>query len=230
MCKPSITEQNQNTVSFRKELEKGRRFEYSMAVCGVCGATETSDILTGNSFKEWLTDEQGWATYPSVLCNNCLRIRSFAFKPGDKVITNKVYEDPSDVFVIDAFCINPHLDHSINYYNLRDINGNIRSNYPEQRLSLWTGSAEEEPPVELPFEKCNCLEEMAEKIQAKLKVDNGYIEHEILSQRAYVNFVYRDIKGKSKTMPLLLANCPFCGKPTVDPKLSTPPAKKGDIL
>ena len=43
---------------------------------------------------------------------------------------------------------------------------------------------------------CNCINELSEKIQTKLNVDNGMVDFELLSGKTYTNFRYRNDKGK----------------------------------
>ena len=60
---------------------------------------------------------------------------------------------------------------------------------------------------------CNCMNEKTKKLQELLGAEDVTAPVEMLSGRAYLSFdVKMADKKKSKSVPMLLSKCPFCGK------------------
>lgn len=61
---------------------------------------------------------------------------------------------------------------------------------------------------------CNCMNEAIEKIQKAGRYESVEAPTDLLSGKAYLEFVVKE-KGKKRgrKMPVLLPRCPFCGEP-----------------
>jgi len=58
---------------------------------------------------------------------------------------------------------------------------------------------------------CNCKHEVSMRVRNMLKVDNGYVNFELLSGKTHSVFTYIDEKGKEKEQYISSSYCPFCG-------------------
>jgi hypothetical protein len=67
------------------------------------------------------------------------------------------------------------------------------------------------------MKQCDCIKRVNGKCKETLKVDNGSLDHEMLSGRTYTDFNYNvqyaaTGKVKSKHLSVFHTYCPFCGK------------------
>ena len=60
---------------------------------------------------------------------------------------------------------------------------------------------------------CNCMNEAIEKIQKTGRYESVEAPTDLLSGKAYLEFVVMENgKKRERKMPVLLSRCPFCGE------------------